>query len=83
MVFDGEQREYSGVLTGVKSSIQPQVETYKSDNKSTDITYMEVDRSSVSNEIIPPMAMSTHSVCFYTAATSNILEQSSKVASEA
>ncbi|CAG2203549.1 unnamed protein product [Mytilus edulis] len=80
---DNEQREYSHVLTGVKSSIGQSVTANESDNTCYNVALQKIDRSTVSHQMSPPMATSSQSVCSYTAAPNNIHEQSSKGASEA
>ncbi|VDI15478.1 Hypothetical predicted protein [Mytilus galloprovincialis] len=83
---DNEQREYSDVLTGVKSSlghVGQSVTANESDNTCNNVALQKIDRSTVSHQMSPPMATSSQSVCSYTAAPNNIHEQSSKGASEA
>ncbi|CAC5383310.1 unnamed protein product [Mytilus coruscus] len=80
---DDEQREYSDVLTSVKSSLGPSVTANESDNTYNKVALQKIDRPTVSHQISPPMATSSQSVCSYTAAPNNIHEQSSKGASEA
>ncbi|VDI22743.1 Hypothetical predicted protein [Mytilus galloprovincialis] len=80
---DNEQREYSDVLTGVKSSIGQSVTTNESDNTFNNMALQKIHRPTVSHQMSPPMATSSQFVCSYTAAPNNIHEQSSKGASEA